>query len=113
MDQMNILSETDLFESQLLDYINKQKKNAFRDDGYQLNKTIKESGEIEQIDDFINMPDLVVNCMREFSIDIASQLKDNRYLDFYNFLYGMEYIQNKYELISDNKTLDKLSPGER
>ena len=44
---------------------------------------------------------------------VSSQLKDNKWLEFYNYLFGLQYIQNKYELVSDNKTLEKLSPGER
>lgn len=103
----------ELFQNSVFDFINKQKKNVFRDDEYQLNKTIVELNELEQMDDYTKIAELIMNCMRSYSMDIASQLKDNKQMDFYNFLYGMDYVKNKYELISDNKTLDKLSPGER
>ncbi len=101
------------FQQELFDFINKQKKNAFRDDNYQLFKTVEELNEIDNFDDYNRIPTLVLQCIQNFSIDVASQIKDNKLLDFYNYLFGMKYIYNKYELISDNKTLDKLSPGER
>lgn len=101
------------FEEELFNYINKQKKNAFRDDQYALNKTIEEFEEIENIDDYIKIPDLIVEKMKNYEVNIGEQIKNNKVLDFYNYLYGMNYITNKYELISDSKTLDKLSPGER
>lgn len=43
----------------------------------------------------------------------SQKIKESKMLDFYNYLFGLGYLTNKYELVSDNKTLDKLSPGER
>lgn len=51
--------------------------------------------------------------MNEFPDGIIPQIKESKILDFYNYLFGLGYLTNKYELVSDNKTLDKLSPGER
>ena len=51
--------------------------------------------------------------MSEFPDGIIPQIKESRMLDFYNYLFGLGYLTNKYELVSDGKTLDKLSPGER
>ncbi|KGI39512.1 TrlF family AAA-like ATPase [Clostridium tetani] len=101
------------FEEELFNYINKKKKNVFRDDQYVLSKTIDEYAEIENADDYIKIPNLVVNKMKDYEMNINEQVKDNKILDFYNYIYGMSYVTNKYELISDCKTLDKLSPGER
>lgn len=103
----------DNFEEEIFNYINKQRKNAFRDDQYALNKTIDEFAEIENMDDYIRIPNLIVNKMKKYEVGINEQLKGNNSLDFYNYIYGMNYITNKYELISDSKTLEKLSPGER
>lgn len=101
------------FQNEVFDFINKQKKNAFRDDNYQLYKTIEKLNNIEIIDDHIKIPELIIDCLNCFETDIVSQIKTNKLLEFYNYLYGMSYIINKYELISDEKTLDNLSPGER
>ena len=103
----------DSLQGDIFDFINKQKKNAFRDDNYQLYKTIEDLNNITDIEDYAHIPELIISCLREFSVDVASQVKTNKLLDFYNFLYGMSYITNKYELISDEKTIDNLSPGER
>lgn len=101
------------FTQDLFDYINKQKKNAFRDDNYQLYKSIEELNNIDSIDDFEEIPNLILDYIKKHSMNVGAQIKDNKLLDFYNYLYGMKYVINKYELISENKTLDKLSPGER
>lgn len=101
------------FQNEVFDFINKQKKNAFRDDNYQLYKTIEKLNNIEVIDEHIKIPELIIDCLNCFETDIMSQIKTNKLLEFYNYLYGMSYITNKYELISDEKTLDNLSPGER
>jgi predicted ATPase len=103
----------DSFQSDFFNYINRQKRNAFREEEYQLHKTIDKLNEIEAMTDYVKYPELIMNCMYEFSNDISSQLKDGKLMEFYNYLYGLKYITNTYELISDNKTLDKLSPGER
>jgi DNA repair exonuclease SbcCD ATPase subunit len=98
---------------ELFDFINKQKKNAFRDDNYQLYKTIEDLNNIDDIEEYVQIPELIIKCLKGFSEDVASQVKVNKLLEFYNYLYGMTYVSNKYELISDEKTIDKLSPGER
>lgn len=103
----------DSLQEKLFDYINKQKKNAFRDDNYQLYKTIEELSDISDLEEYVQIPELIIKCLKEFSVDVESQVKTNRLLEFYNYLYGMTYVSNKYELISDEKTIDKLSPGER
>lgn len=101
------------FEEELFNYINKKKKNVFRDDQYILNKTIEEFVEIEDFEDYIKIPNLIVKKLIDYEVNIIEQIKNNKMLEFYNYIYGMNYITNKYELISDFKTLDKLSPGER
>lgn len=105
----------EMFQDEVFSYINKQRKNVFRDDNYQLAKTIEILGEIDEIDQYINIPEEILDKMKLFDVDniISAQLKENKWLDFYNYIFGLEYIQNKYELVSDNKTLEKLSPGER
>ena len=99
--------------TELFEFVNKQKRNAFREDNYQLHKSVEELSSIDSIDQYSQIPEMIVKCLKNYSIDVESQIKTNKMLDFYNYLYGMTYISNKYELISDEKTLDNLSPGER
>lgn len=46
--------------------------------------------------------------------DIFKQMKQQMNpLDFYDYLFGFEYLQTKYDLKVDKKDLSELSPGER
>lgn len=46
--------------------------------------------------------------------DIFRQLKDKKNpVEFYDFLFGFEYLKTKYDLKVDGKDLSELSPGER
>lgn len=46
--------------------------------------------------------------------DIFRQLKDKRDpVDFYDFVFGLDYLKLKYDLKVDEKDLSELSPGER
>lgn len=101
------------FQQNVFDYINKQKRNIFKDDNYQLYKTIEELGDIESIDEYMDIPKKIIKKMNEFPDGIIPQIKESKMLEFYNYLFGLGYLKNKYELVSDGKTLDKLSPGER
>lgn len=101
------------FQQNVFDYINKQKRNVFKDDNYQLYKTIEELGDIESVEEYLNIPKKIIEKMSEFPDGIIPQIKESKMLDFYNYLFGLGYLTNKYELVSDGKTLDKLSPGER
>ena len=103
------------FENEVFSYVNKQRKNVFRDNEYQLAKTVDLLGELDNIEQYVDIPDAIIDKMKSYDDEnaIVSQLKENKWLEFYNYLFGLQYIQNKYELVSDNKTLEKLSPGER
>ncbi|MGE5410029.1 MAG: TrlF family AAA-like ATPase, partial [Clostridiales bacterium] len=46
--------------------------------------------------------------------DIFKQMKQYKEpVEFYDYLFGFEYLQTKYDLKVDNKDLTELSPGER
>lgn len=48
------------------------------------------------------------------SRDIFTQMKQGKDpTEFYDYLFGLDYIQTKYDLKVDNKDLSELSPGER
>ncbi|EMU54366.1 TrlF family AAA-like ATPase [Clostridium butyricum] len=104
----------DSFENDFFNYINKQKRNAFRDDQYVLSKTIIKFDDIlDNLDQYIDIPDVIIKVMKDYQTTVSEQIKGEKVVEFYNYIYGLDYITNRYELISDEKTLDKLSPGER
>ena len=78
-------------------------------------ETVDALAEMDDIEQYIAIPNKIIKKMKDYDNEniVSSQLKDNKWLEFYNYLFGLQYIQNKYELVSDNKTLEKLSPGER
>lgn len=46
--------------------------------------------------------------------DIFKQMKQQREpVSFYDYLFGLDYLQTKYDLMVDGKDLSQLSPGER
>lgn len=47
---------------------------------------------------------------REIFAQVAG---DNRVVDLYDYVYGLEFLETKYDLKVDNKDLSELSPGER
>lgn len=67
----------DNLQNEIFEFINKQKKNAFREDNYQLYRTIEELNNIHSIEEYIEIPELIVRYIKDFSIDIASQIKTN------------------------------------
>lgn len=111
---------TTSFYSDFLKHINQNKRGTFygKEDGLIKIKSILEddinnSSDIEAI--LINIIDSLELDNREESSkenrNISEQIKE---LDkFYEFLFSLDYLQPKYELILGDKTLDKLSPGER
>lgn len=105
----------EMFQEEVFSHINKQKRNVFREDNYQLMKTVDVLAEMDDIEQYTTIAEEILKKMKCYNNEkvVSSQLKDNKTLDFYNYLFGLQYIQNKYELVSDNKTLEKLSPGER
>lgn len=48
------------FQQNVFDYINKQKRNVFKDDNYQLYKTIEELGDIESVEEYLNIPKKII-----------------------------------------------------
>lgn len=126
IDKKDLLSEysisirsglviSEQFEEEVFWFINKHRKNVFREDNYQLDKTIDLLSESEDVEQYVNIPEEIILKMKDYDSEmvVSSQVKENRWQEFYDYLFGLKYIQNKYELVSDEKTLDKLSPGER
>ncbi|TDW48878.1 hypothetical protein EV144_103397 [Flavobacterium sp. 270] len=111
--------EINSFTSNFLDYINKSISGKF----YGTNESEK------VIKELINSTDINdQESFKEFLEDIQSKFEDNgdksqppfnqlrqnkEPLEFYDFIFGLDFLKEKYELKLDNKSIEQLSPGER
>ncbi|QJX46310.1 AAA family ATPase [Hymenobacter taeanensis] len=63
----------------------------------------------------------VINCleidlrdgMNNEPKDIHTQIRKDRVLDFYNYLFELDYLEPTYALLLGNKNISQLSPGEK
>ncbi|WKL50055.1 AAA family ATPase [Flavobacterium pectinovorum] len=107
------------FMVNFLEYINKNISGKF----YGTNESER------VIKDLINSTDINnKESFKEFLEDLQSKFEDNgdknqppfnqlkqnkEPLDFYDFIFGLDFLKEKYELKLDNKSIEQLSPGER
>ncbi|MCB0746100.1 MAG: ATP-binding protein, partial [Ignavibacteriae bacterium] len=73
-------------------------------------KELVSSTNFDQRNDSLHFLSKVINLLSEH--DIHKQLKKEP-LDFYNYLFGLTYLEPTYKLKFGNVELNKLSPGER
>ena len=103
------------FYNEFLTYINQRKSGYFYgiENGQNNIKSI--------IDDSnINSEDNIKTILKEFitklecgEVEISEQINKNKLLDFYDYIFSLDYIEPKYELKLGEKILNQLSPGER
>lgn len=116
------ISERNLVEG-ISDWINKQRSGSFQgaDDG---NARIKELVDEHSFDspegveaflrDFMDLLKQDVRHTPPRAMSPASQLKKDRTVHgFYDFLFGLRYLEPRYALKMEEKELFELSPGER
>jgi hypothetical protein len=111
------------FKDKILDLINLRAKGSFmvKDAGFALlGKIIDEKdpnklSDIELIQESIGInleedirPEIKETDKKRSVID---QLRDS--IQFYDYLYGLEYLNENYQLKLDNKNIESLSPGEK
>ena len=107
------------FSPNFLDFIDKNRAGTFR--GQEIAETL-----VKEVVDKAN-PNLEESIM-EFLNDLISkleydngvkqnpfhQIKESKELkDLYDYLYGLKYLDEKYELKFAGKSIEQLSPGER
>ncbi len=111
---------------QFFAYVNQQVKGSFHgtEEGRSLLKKLVESvsnwqdeGEafqfLETIDEYLHQ-DKRSNQGSDVVRDIAKQMRQKRDpVSLYDFLFGFDYLETKYDLKIDGKDLKELSPGER
>jgi len=116
-----------VFSDEFFRFINQSVKGSFygTDDGKGLLKSVtdniidwQDEGMIEVfLDTMIDHIDFDRrSCTTETGIPrgIHKQMKQGKSpVDFYDYLFGFDYLQTKYDLMVDGKDLSELSPGER
>jgi len=111
--------EINSFMTNFLDYINKNISGKF----YGTNESER------VVKELINSTDINdQESFKEFLKDIQSKFEDNGDknqppfnqlrqnkdpLEFYDFIFGLDFLKEKYELKLDGKSIEQLSPGER
>lgn len=108
------------FYKEFFNYIDGGKKGSFRGNNEKVLSDIF-SNEISTFEDVYNRLELIIkyleNDMRDQDnikkSEIKNQIKKDKYIDFYNYIFSLEYVEPHYELRLDDKKLDELSPGEK
>lgn len=108
------------FYKEFFNYIDGSKKGSFKGKNEKILLDIF-SNEINVFEELDSRLDLIIkyleNDMRDINnikkSEIKNQLKKDKYTDFYNYIFSLEYIEPHYELRLDDKKLDELSPGEK
>ena len=108
------------FCDNFLSTINQNKKGSFygKDDGRNRLKEIIESCDLNEEASIKNVLESIILYLEKDQRDgneteryIKDQVNDLNM--FYDFLFSLDYLKPKYELKLGNKTINKLSPGER
>lgn len=121
------LRSTPLFFEEFLEFINQTAAGSFRgqEEGRSMLRTLTDPVDNWEDEDQVfmalnNIVDALHNDQREVSSDsttardIFKQMKGQKTpQDLYDYLFGFEYLEPKYDLKVDGKDLSELSPGER
>nr|WP_302419296.1 AAA family ATPase [uncultured Romboutsia sp.] len=108
------------FYKEFFNYIDGNKKGSFKSKNEKVLLDIF-SNEINIFEDVDSRLSLIIkyleNDMRDDDnikeVEIKSQLKKDKYIDFYNYIFSLEYLEPHYELRLDDKNIEELSPGEK
>lgn len=112
------------FESRFFSFINQGSKGSFsgKEEGYQRIKEIIEESSFSNCKKIKQFVEAILkktkNDCREGRNDerryLSEQLrKDITSIDFYNYIFGLDYLEETYQLKLGGKDLTELSPGER
>ncbi len=111
------------FVYDFLEFINQQRRGSFHGEiegKNKLNRIVLSSNfdSKSSLNDFIEK---ILNHLlydnrnpKKLAVTLKDQLRDKyTATEFYEFLYGLEYLDPRYDLRWEGKTLEQLSPGER
>ena len=105
------------FYSDFMEYINSGKKGNYR--GSEQGKEYLMKNILFDIEKNSDIEDTLTKIEESFEkkdneeLHIHDQIKTGKILEFYNFLYSLDYLKPSYSLKMDSKDLSELSPGEK
>jgi ABC-type lipoprotein export system ATPase subunit len=111
------------FEEKLLSFINLRAKGSFmeRDNAYQQLKKILEDRELKEFSEVQNIIEAINQALIKDAREDIKEEERPRFVNdqvndtvaFYDYLFGLDYLKENYQLNLDNKNLESLSPGEK
>ncbi len=112
------------FESNFLDFIHRGRKGTFygEDESRAAVRALLRSHDFNSADSVVAFTDAVMNALTHVKNEdgkvegytIASQLRDKKkVIDLYDFIFGLNYLEIRYNLRLGGKEISQLSPGEK
>ena len=112
------------FESNFLDFIHRGRRGSFygEDESRAAVRDLIRTHDFNAADSVLAFTDAVMQALTQVKRDdgiveantIASQLRDKKkVIDLYNFVYGLSYLEIRYNLRLGGKEISQLSPGEK
>ena len=121
--KIDVVLELQSFKDKFFSYINQNRTGTFYgiEDGDKTLTGILNKADFNAIDGYIDFLNELINCLQfdkrnseVLPMNVESQLlKGTEIGDFYDFIFGADYLQPVYELKLGDKSLKELSPGER
>ncbi|RPI19186.1 MAG: hypothetical protein EHM58_02395 [Ignavibacteriae bacterium] len=122
--QVNLAVSLDFknFDDKFFNFINQSVSGSFRkyEQGAEKIKALKSTVDMVNSNSVINfLNNIIYNLENDTSNptskpnEITKQIKPNDLQEFYDFIFGLEYLQTNYKLMLGNKLLSELSPGEK
>lgn len=111
--EINFYLNTSAMERNLFNYINQNIKSIFRgkEQAKENLAALMEPIKINEFESIYSCLDKVENELKNSASDYSKVFIDK--MEFFNRLYGLDYIETNYELKLGKKLLSNLSPGER
>lgn len=114
---------TSSFEANFLDFIHRGKKGAFygEEESRTAIRDLLKSHDFNSTDSVVAFTNAVMKALTSIerdgtreAVSIGSQLRDKKKVsDLYDYLFGLEYLDIRYNLRLGGKDISKLSPGEK
>ncbi len=115
------------FYDEFLKYINQNKKGSFygEDEGKEILISLVKNKNLNDKDEFISLMKSFIEYLEEDKRENIEKEKDKRrfikdqiikedkWLEFYNYLFSLNYIIPEYKLTLGDKDISQLSPGEK
>jgi ABC-type lipoprotein export system ATPase subunit len=113
--EFGVSLEAPQFEEGFFDCVNQGRKGVFHgvEEGRKKLRAMVLKVDFNDEGQVIELVHGLLAALEEGQGGTVSQLKQSRVEAFYDFLFGLEYIQSRYTLNVGGRDLESLSPGER